>query len=91
MAQKKNLVSLPGRGGNGRYLLHEFPIDWNGRGFQYEKLHDDRAKYNVFLSNEGCEHDSCDCPDATFRERRCKHIEAARAFLVASLRKGVAE
>lgn len=80
-------ITLPtSRGKPARYLVSEFPIsrDFDGRGFHYEKLGGDGSKYNVLICNAGHDKDTCDCPDATFRERRCKHMAAVRALLVAA-------
>jgi hypothetical protein len=45
-------------------------------GYRLEKL--DGAVYDVDTERESW---TCDCPDATYRERECKHVKALRAAL----------
>jgi hypothetical protein len=81
--QMHRVVTLPYKGRNYEYHIDEFPTDWNGRAFTFKRFDRD-DHYNVFICNEGHDKDKCDCADATFRERRCKHMEAIRALLVAA-------
>jgi hypothetical protein len=45
-------------------------------GYRLEKL--DGTVYDVNAEGEPW---TCDCPDATYRERECKHVKALRAAL----------
>lgn len=85
MIQKTVTLTNP-RGKQSSYRVTEFSAspEFNGRGFHYEKLDGDRSKYNVLICNAGHDQDTCDCADATYRERHCKHIAAVRALLVAA-------
>lgn len=77
------VITLPYKGKNYEYVIDEFPTDWDGRAFKFQRLGRD-DHYNVFICNQGHDQDKCDCADATFRERRCKHMAAIRALLVAA-------
>lgn len=76
-------VTLQSKKGAFDYEVKEFATNWDGRAFRMEKT-DQGDHYNVFICNHGHDQDTCDCADATFRERRCKHMEAIRALLVAA-------
>lgn len=77
------VITLPSKGKFYEYHIDEFPTDWDGRAFTFRRFGCD-DHYNVFICNRGHDKDNCDCADATFRERRCKHMEAIRALLVAA-------
>ena len=76
-------VTLQSKKGVVDYEVNEFETNFNGRGFRLQKVNNE-DHYNVFICNQGHDQDTCDCADATFRERRCKHIDAVRAILVAA-------
>jgi hypothetical protein len=48
-------------------------------GYRLQKL--DGTVYDI---DAGREQWGCDCPDATYRERQCKHVKALRAALAAA-------
>jgi hypothetical protein len=47
-----------------------------GRAYRIRRV-DSGAVYDLAETEHG---PSCDCPDATYRERECKHVAAARLF-----------
>lgn len=77
------VITLQSKGKNQEYSIDEFPTDWDGRAFKFQKL-GSNDHYEVFICNQGHDQDECDCADATFRERRCKHMAAIRAILAAA-------
>jgi hypothetical protein len=48
-------------------------------GYRLEKL--DGQTYDIDAASEPWQ---CDCPDAVYRERECKHVKALRAALKAA-------
>jgi hypothetical protein len=57
------------------YRVAPVRSDWHARAFALRKA--DGALYHVAADEHG---PSCDCPDATYRERRCKHVMAMQAL-----------
>jgi hypothetical protein len=66
-----------------RYVVSEFPTGWIGRGFMLFKIGsaEEAKDYNLFLCQRGAEGDSCDCADAIYRGRACKHLGAVRKLI----------
>lgn len=63
-----------------KYRVWEaYPGDPEGRGWRLEKA-SDGAVYTVYLHGNGQDR-SCDCPDAVYRSRDCKHLEVVRDLL----------
>ncbi len=71
------------------YLLTCLESDLGGRAFQLAKVCTERnergdtvvsvsERYNVLLAGD---RSTCDCKDATYRNRECKHISALTALL----------
>jgi hypothetical protein len=56
-------------------LLH---LDGRVIAYRLEKL--DGATYDIDATGPQW---TCDCPDATYRQRECKHLRAVRAALAA--------
>jgi hypothetical protein len=81
---KDSIVTMTVNDKDFRYTVSEFSTDWEGRGFHYRKLDNNEEQYDVFICDHDPSNDICDCADATFRERRCKHMDAIRAILVAA-------
>lgn len=63
------------------YVVTEFPTGWIGRGFTLFKVGADPKDYSVFVCQRGAEGDSCDCADAIYRGRACKHLGAVRKLI----------
>jgi hypothetical protein len=57
------------------YTVRPIPSAWHSRAFALRKA--DGTVYHLGQDEHG---PACDCPDATFRERLCKHARALIAF-----------
>ncbi len=57
------------------YTVWPIPSDLHSRAFSLRKA--DGTVYHLGQDEHG---PACDCPDATFRERLCKHARALIAF-----------
>jgi hypothetical protein len=56
------------------YGLRPVASDWHAAAFALRKA--DGTVYHVAADEHGPQ---CDCPDATFRDRKCKHLGALAA------------
>ena len=61
------------------YVVTEFPTGHPGRGFTLVKL--GGGAYDVFCSHRSPAGDSCDCYDASYRRKACKHVAAVRKLV----------
>src|SRR3712207_5394394 len=59
------------------YSAQPIRSDWHARAYQLRKLDGSEVVYHVAAGEHGPE---CDCPDATFRDRKCKHMGAMVAI-----------
>jgi hypothetical protein len=60
------------------YMVSEFQAEHEGGwGFAFwDLMKPDGTTYRIVCDRDG--NLSCDCPDATYRERTCKHATALR-------------
>jgi hypothetical protein len=56
------------------YAVRPVRSDWHARAWSLRKA--DGTVYHLAAGEHGPE---CDCPDATFRDRPCKHIRSMQA------------
>jgi hypothetical protein len=74
------VLTIQTRRDSGEYLITEFPVAWRGRGFTVARIGAGPESYDVFMSQQGPDADSCDCAGATYAGK-CKHMAGLRALL----------
>ena len=65
---------------NGQQYVVETLLDSNINHAGYRLTKDDQTTYDIDTTGKDW---LCSCPDATYRERECKHAKALRAALKA--------
>jgi hypothetical protein len=62
--------------GDRDYRVSPIELGWHAKAFELRKH--DGTTYHATQARDGSH--ECDCPDATFRQRRCKHLAALADF-----------
>jgi hypothetical protein len=56
------------------YTLRSIPSDWHAAAWSLRKVAEPLTVYHV--TRDHAHGPECDCPDATYRERACKHVKS---------------